>query len=282
MSEIKHWLDESSDADDFERAILRSGLDPDPSPAQCAEVWAGITGTLALTPLVTTAAAGTAKAAVGSASKTATVWLSVGKGFVLGLAVYGAATGLSEVSQSLSAPHATPITTSTASPSTAKHALPRVAPLAPTPTPEPAAAEAAAAPSSVGTSSTLPAAVTSNGVLAVSPSVGASSVAALPSVAAFDDPASGTRASQLRAEAQALRAARAALRSGRLADAFATLEASRRQFLAPELYQEREALMIELLQRSGQTSAAKERAQAFLSRFPESPHAEQLRLLVLR
>ena len=33
MSEFKHWLDESSDADDFERAILRSGLDADPPPA---------------------------------------------------------------------------------------------------------------------------------------------------------------------------------------------------------------------------------------------------------
>ncbi|HEX3850474.1 MAG TPA: hypothetical protein VHW01_05875 [Polyangiaceae bacterium] len=69
------------------------------------------------------------------------------------------------------------------------------------------------------------------------------------------------------------------LRSGRLADAFATREASRRQFSAPELYQEREALMIELLRRSGQAAAARERAQAFLSRFPESPHAEQIRQL---
>lgn len=281
MSEIKHWLDESSDADDFERAILRSGLDLDPSPAQCDEVWAGISGALALPPLATTAA-GTAKAALGSAGKAATVWLGVGKGFVLGLAVYGAATGVSEVSQRLSAQHSTPITSNTASPSTAAHAPPRVAPLAPIPTPELAATEAVAAPSSVGTTSASPAAVTSNNVLAAAPSVPVSSVAALPSVAAFDDPASASRASQLKAETQALRSARAALRSGRLADAFATLEASRRQFSAPELYQEREALMIELLQRSGQTSAAKERAQAFLSRFPESPHAEQLRQLVPR
>ncbi|HEX7452214.1 MAG TPA: hypothetical protein VF294_08015, partial [Polyangiaceae bacterium] len=136
--------------------------------------------------------------------------------------------------------------------------------------------------SSVGATSASPAAVTSNNVLAAAPSVTVSSVAPLLSVAAFGDPASASRASQLQAEAQALRSARAALRSGRLADAFATLEASRRQFSAPELYQEREALMIELLQRSGQTSAAKERAQAFLSRFPESPHAEQLRQLVPR
>ena len=108
--------------------------------------------------------------------------------------------------------------------------------------------------------------------------------AVLPSVATFDDSGqpNGARLSQLEAETRALRSARNELRAGKLADAFATLETSRRQVTVPELYQEREALMIELLQRSGQTSAAKERAQAFLSRFPESPHSEQLRQLVLR
>jgi hypothetical protein len=53
-------------------------------------------------------------------------------------------------------------------------------------------------------------------------------------------------------------------------------KASRRKFVAPELYQEREALMIELLYRSGQTKTAALRAKAFLERFPESPHAEQV------
>ena len=38
----------------------------------------------------------------------------------------------------------------------------------------------------------------------------------------------------------------------------------------------REALMIELLYRSGQVAAAAQRAKAFLARFPESPHASQV------
>jgi hypothetical protein len=276
MSEFKHWLDESSDADDFERAILRSGLDAGPPPAKCDEVWAGITGTLALPPLLTNAAAGTAKAAAGSASKAAAVWLSIAKGFVLGLAVYGAAAGVSELTRRFSTEHAVPI----AGAPTAKHAL-RGAPPAQLAMAEPAATEAPAPPTAVVTTSTSPAVATNNGATAKAPSAASNSTDTLPSVAAFDDPASAARASQLQAEALALRSARAELRSGRLADAFATLEASRRQFSAPELYQEREALMIELLQRSGQVAAARERANAFLSRFPESPHAEQIRRLVL-
>jgi hypothetical protein len=220
--------------------------------------------------------------AAASASKSAAVWLGIGKGFVLGLAVYGAATGVSAVSQRFSARHATPITASVPSPSTVKRALPRVAPLAPIATAEPAATEATLSATAEVASAAAPTAAGNNAGPAKTPSATASSVAALPSVAAFDDPASANRASQLQAETQALRTARAELRSGRLADAFATLEAPRRQFSAPELYQEREALMIELLQRSGQASAAAERAADFLSRFPESPHAEQIRQLVRR
>jgi len=59
-----------------------------------------------------------------------------------------------------------------------------------------------------------------------------------------------------------------------------TLEASQRRFSAPTLDQEREALLIELVYRSGQFDAATARAQAFLARFPESPHAAQIRLFM--
>ena len=104
----------------------------------------------------------------------------------------------------------------------------------------------------------------------------------VPAVAAFEDPPHSTadagtkHASQLQAEARALREARAALRAGQLSSALATLEASRQRFSAPELEQEREALLIELLFRSGQSHAAALRAKAFLERFPESPHAGQV------
>jgi hypothetical protein len=83
--------------------------------------------------------------------------------------------------------------------------------------------------------------------------------------------------SQLKEEAELLRQARARLRANDLAAAFALLETSRRRFSTTELDQEREALSIELLFRSGQAQAAGVRARAFLAAFPESPHAARLR-----
>jgi hypothetical protein len=54
-----------------------------------------------------------------------------------------------------------------------------------------------------------------------------------------------TARSRLEEETRMLRRARSELRSGALTAAFATLEASRHKFAAPELAQEREALTIE-------------------------------------
>ena len=277
MSEFKHWLDEASDADDFERAILRSGLgDADPSPTKCDEVWAGITGALALPPLLTSAAARTTKAAAGSASKAVAVWLGIGKGFILGLAVYGAAAGVSEITQRFSARRATRITTSAPS-RRLQSARCRKSRRWLRSTAEPAVASVQRQPSPLSQPRPRRLAPTAAARLRSYPAPQVARPIHCRPWRHSTTPASATRASQLQAEAQALRNARAELRSGRLADAFATLEASRRQFSAPELYQEREALMIELLQRSGQVTAARERANAFLSRFPESPHAEQIR-----
>ncbi len=279
MTDLKHWLDDASDADDFERSILRAGLGADPPHGKEGEVWSSLVGTLAIAPVAVAAGVvqGTGvQTAVGSASKAAAVWLGVGKGFVVGLAVYGAAAGVSEIAERLSARR------SAAAPAnfTAQRKVstaPRTAPMAPPATPEasaePAPAQAAAAPTS------RPSAGNAATGTPRSPET-SSDATPLPSVAAFPEPRGATRESQLQAEAAALRNARSELRAGKLADAFATLEASQRQFTAPELYQEREALLIELLSRSGRTAAARERARAFLARFPDSPHADPLRQLL--
>jgi predicted Zn-dependent protease len=89
-----------------------------------------------------------------------------------------------------------------------------------------------------------------------------------------------TAASLLKREAGLLRQARAQLRGGQLAAASQTLDQSYREFPTTALYQEREALSIELLHRGGQQARARDRARAFLARFPSSPHAAQLKLLV--
>lgn len=277
MTEIKPWLDDASDADEFERAILRCGTLSDPSDAQRDEVWSNLLGALAVAPALAAAASTTAAKTAAGGAKAAAVWLGVGKGFVAGLAIYGAASGVSAIAEHFSA-HSSPapIVSNTAanSPDLRPARQPSVltAPVAPPTSIEPTIAPSALIIPSVSARTRFPEA-------------GAPPLAnALPSVAAFEpnpeSAANGVRESQLEAEVAALGSAREALRAGRLADASAQLEASRRQFSLPELYQEREALTIELLSRSGQVAAAGQRANAFLSRFPESPHAEQIRRFV--
>ena len=117
---------------------------------------------------------------------------------------------------------------------------------------------------------------------------------AQPSVAAFEPPDRPTTSlgaparvaendvrpeSQLRAEAALLHSARAALRAGDVAAAFAALEAARARFPKGALVQEREALVIELLAKSGQREAARASAGTFLKTFPESSLAPRVREL---
>lgn len=90
---------------------------------------------------------------------------------------------------------------------------------------------------------------------------------------------SSSKQSELEEEATMLSRARSEVRDGKLSEAFATLEAAREKFSLPELRQEREALLIELLYRSGQRATAVERAKGFLIRYPKSPHTVQVRTI---
>ena len=268
MNEPKHWLDDASEADAFERSVLSAGLAVDPPPGAEDAVWSSVLGALAVAPIPVAASGvsgASVKTAVTGASKAAAVWLGVGKGFVVGLALYGAGAGASEVAARLSAPAPRAVAAPKARPSLPAEPSKQATTLA---EPEalldaPASAPLASSTSSARGANTLPS----------PPPI----AAGLPSVAAFPEPVSDPPQSQLRAEAAALRSARSELRAGKLADAFATLEASRRQFSAPALYQEREALLIELLFRSGQVATARQRGAAFLEHFPESPHAAAIR-----
>ncbi|HWO09869.1 MAG TPA: outer membrane protein assembly factor BamD, partial [Polyangiaceae bacterium] len=95
---------------------------------------------------------------------------------------------------------------------------------------------------------------------------------ALPPRAA--NPASA--ASQLSEEAALLREARSRLAHGDLQGASEVLATSKAKFPNSRLAQEREAATIELLRRSGDSATAAARARAFLSRYPQSPHARQV------
>jgi hypothetical protein len=280
----KRWLDEASDADGFERSLLASGLDADPPPRAEEEVWQRV-----LTAVVPPIGPGPGAGAPGAlaAAKGATL-TTLGKGFLLGVAASVAVAGAERVM--------TPRRASTLEPSASVR--PAISGLsigalaadpdfrrAPTAMASSGASEVLGPRSSQALGASVRPALSSRAAPPRSPESAPvlveppSGVAAQGSVAAFpltEAPASVPK-SRLDEEALLLRRARAEVRSGALAAAFATLEASREKFSAPELYQEREALLIELLHRSGQSERARERARAFLRRFPESPHAAAVR-----
>jgi hypothetical protein len=277
----KRWIDEHSDADDFERAILRSDFDAAPPPDASSDVLKRVMAVVAPlgpgAPLPT----GTVEPATGgllgagAIAKGAATLGGLGKGFALGVGVsIAAATG----SHFLGAgPLATapapssmvvqPPSVSSAGPVVARPVEAASAPPANDPAREPQI-EPDSPPRGATDIAAAPVPTTERPAMQTP---GASSVASFPADEAT------LAASRLKEEAALLRRARAELRAGALAQAFATLEASRRAFTAPELTQEREALAIELLHRSGERAAAASRARDFLARFPESPHAAAVR-----
>jgi hypothetical protein len=277
----KRWLDEGSGARELERELLRAGLDADPPDAAETLVFQRLRATLGpglsgdgSGPALDGAAGPAASAGGGSvAANTATLALFA-KGVVLGVGFSLAAVGGNRWLER--APVRTP-----------ESRAPVELPL-PRPSEKPASGgELNPRADENGTSSrsgdVLPdldapvqredARASSSAASDLTETRALGPTAAAPSASV----ATLTSVSQLREEATLLARARDELRAGALAAAFATLEAARRRFSAPELVQEREALGIELLHRSGETAAARQRARAFLERFPESPHAARVR-----
>jgi outer membrane protein assembly factor BamD (BamD/ComL family) len=75
-------------------------------------------------------------------------------------------------------------------------------------------------------------------------------------------------------------AARDALRAGDSASALSLLAKAQQRFGAGVLGQEREALTVEGLARSGQQAAAQSRGRAFLKNYANSPYAARIRALI--
>lgn len=85
--------------------------------------------------------------------------------------------------------------------------------------------------------------------------------------------ASAVQASSLREESLLILEARRALRSGDFTSTLQRLEEVRARFPRGALVQEREALTVEALGRSGARAAAERRARTFLRNYPNSPYA---------
>jgi TolA-binding protein len=81
----------------------------------------------------------------------------------------------------------------------------------------------------------------------------------------------------LQAEVAALDAARQALAQGDGARSLALINAYQQKFPRGSLGIEASVLRIDALQRAGRNAEAKQRARAFVRRFPKSPQAERVR-----
>jgi outer membrane protein assembly factor BamD (BamD/ComL family) len=88
--------------------------------------------------------------------------------------------------------------------------------------------------------------------------------------------------SQLKEESQAVMAARQALRSNDAGRALHLLEQAQVRFKRGALTEEREALTIEALAKTGQSAQASARAQAFLAQYPRSPHAADVQRFIAK
>jgi len=310
MKSPRRWLDDEGDATPEERALLRGALDESEPPAGAKdEVWAALVAQLgppggpggdggasgngaaggdkAMAGGGKTAAgakAAGAKAAMGAkaatgakaiaGAKTVATATSVG---LIKSAMIGAGSALALV-----------VAYETLGPTPPDENAPPKAPIAALSAP---AAPAAAAPHAGTRADTEQAADPSPIASTPEPPpraperrLGAGGAANSPpraptpeiSPAASAEAARVERESRLREESRLLSEARDALRRGDASSALGLLEQIRAKFPGGILVQEREALAIEALARSGHRDQAASRARAFLDAYPNSPHAARI------
>lgn len=268
MTDPKRWSEDDGELGADELRLLRAGLRPDVPRGAKRAVWVALAAQLPSA----VAAATTAAASTGAASALtgAALVKAAGIGVLLGATTVTAVTVVER--------HATPARPAAparalAAASSALRTSPRargpVAPVTSAARPAESVAVppgASAAPVSPERART-PAASTEPTRLAT-PVPGATPVATFP-----DE----TARSQHDAESRKVAAARSLLRSGQPRAALLVLDEARRDFPNGELTQEREALAIEALRALGSTTEARRRAEAFLARYPASPHATLVR-----
>ena len=238
-----------------QRALLRLGADIAPPRDAEARVWTALAG--ALGGAAVAAGAGTAADASTRTITTATnVKVSLLSLKVVALAAALTALGVLGIAILVTTRHARP--PAGAAPVSAVEAPPRglTPPQPPAQTP------------------TQPPAPTPPGDVAPPVRVAAPTNAG--AHRAFRSPAR-----RLGEETTLIREARQALRAGNAARALRLLEEARQLFPTGVLQQERERLTIEALVKGGRRADAAARAAAFLRRYPDSPHASEIRALGL-
>lgn len=286
MKDPIRWTDDPGEALNLEREVLMSDRELGPTASDSAVVWGKLANELGLTiaPAAVPAAAELLSRSekvvtTGSAPVATTPALPTGagasfafiKGLVVGIVACGAAWSGSRllsspspanVSQPPAASQRNTVELGKGPPSLTNAGATTAAPISSPP--------AAANPRAPRDARATPQAAA------------APAGAPRPSVAEFGDSEPPTpaqaieRESALRQEALLLRRAAQQMRTGDLEAASRSLNESTQRFAAPQLYQEREALVIELLSRSGRRAVAAERARAFLRAFPDSAHSSRV------
>ena len=255
MTDPLRWADDGSDGSAAERDLIIAARAVGMSPAERARVLAAVAAGCATSGAAAGAIAGSAAEAGGLVTlaswKTVALLALVGGG----LAAYPLARLASRHPVPVVPP---PVTHPLAEPSPARVVVP------------PPAAPPVLAPSAtrVPPSSAPVAAIRPGRLLRTAES------------ARSPEPARAAVASGLAEESRMVIEARRALQAGDFATCLRVLGSAAAAFPDGALAQEREALAIQALARSGQRMAAAKRAQAFLARYPESPHAADVRAAI--
>jgi hypothetical protein len=271
MSAPRRWIEDGGSATPLERDLLRSGLSMDPPPNAQAAVWAslltqipppagppggagsgGAGGKIAAAGKAAAAAKGVSGAAAAGLGASILKSVLVGAGSAAALvATYAAVTPARRSEPPAAVAHLV---------APAPAALPPDNPVAPVLAP-PAPVAPAAAPLAERRAVPEP-----RPAAAATDSVGAGGSTA----------ATADRDTLLRDEIRMVSETREALRRGDASRALVLTEQMRTRFPGGVLVQEREALAIEALARSGRRADASARAAAFLRAYPKSMLAERV------
>ncbi|MBK8252023.1 MAG: hypothetical protein IPK82_05080 [Polyangiaceae bacterium] len=299
MTLPKRWLEDSGDAANAVRDVLRAGRDMDPPEGAERGVW------LALSAQIAAGGAGVGSGAGASATTGTTAGTSAVTGTGASTTAAGAASSglikailigafggvIAVTGYSVLEPASPPVVSQgeqQADPKAAHNKPSSVAPVA-TSKPKTESPKTSEAPVSAGGSAPAPSQSVSAPVGTAPP---ADSASAQPVFQPSGDSTVGSssfvpgspeeRASRLREENELVGQARGALRSGDPARAMQILMQAGQKFPDGVLGQEREALMIEALAKSGSREAASVRAAAFIKAHPTSPHSARLQAFVIQ
>ena len=257
MTDPVRLLDDADELSDDERRLLVAGRAMAPPEALSASLWSGLASQLPPANASGTPSAGTGGGlgAGGAAPQGSGLGLLFVKAALVAgtfgvLAVGGRGWWRASAAQSVT------------------HTVePKPAALAPIEVPAPPLEEPSVGPAPAGAQSAQP-----------SPAPRVPNVShALKASERMPAPAASSDA---REESRVVAAARDALRSGDSAGTLSLLAQARQRFGAGVLGQEREALLIEALAKSGQGAAARAHGQAFLKNYANSPYAARVRQLV--